>query len=63
MLKNVVWIAVGAMFFAVVGVAMYRLQGPGEPVMNPLGVLSFSSLGACLASLIVSPESGSDWWK
>ena len=56
-MKNAVSIAIAAIFFATVGVALYRFQGPGEPVMNPLGVVSFGSLGACLGCLVTKPSS------
>ena len=54
-LKKSMLISLGAVVFALVGVALYRLQGSGESLMNPLGVVSFASLGACLGCLAIEP--------
>jgi hypothetical protein len=49
-------VLLGSVIFALVGVALYRLQGSGETLMNPLGVVSFASLGACLGCLAIEPR-------
>ena len=51
--KNGSLVLLGSVVFALLGVALYRLQGNGMTLMNPLGVVSFASLGACLGCLAV----------
>gem|GEM_PF-5288859 len=55
--RNQLLIALGAVVFAAMGVALYRWQGPAEtPIMNLWGVVSFASLGACVGCLVVDPS-------
>jgi hypothetical protein len=55
-LKKSTLVTLGSLVFALVGIALYRLQGSGESLMNPMGVVSFASLGACLGCLAVEPK-------
>jgi hypothetical protein len=54
--KKCVLVSLGALVFALVGMALYRLQGSGESLMNPMGVVAFASLGACLGCLAIEPQ-------
>ena len=54
--KKSLLVSLGSLVFALVGVALYRLQGSGESLMNPMGVVSFASLGACLGCLAIEPR-------
>ena len=56
MLKKLL-IALGAVVFGMLGVALYQLQGPvEEPTMNYFGIVSFTFLGASLGCLALEPR-------
>lgn len=63
MLKKAL-IALGAVVFGMLGVALYQLQGPvEEPFMNCWGIVSFTFLGASFGCVAVeSPDTLSDFF-
>ena len=51
--KPFITVLLAAVFCALLGVVLYRWQGgQAEAMMNPFGVVSFASLGACFGCLI-----------
>ena len=56
---RVAWWALGG---AAVGVIALVIDAGGELAMNPLGIVSFAALGACLGCLQTKDEVPGDPW-
>ena len=56
---NVAQWAIGG---AILGLVAWNLDAGGELAMNPLGVVSFTALGACLGCLRTKDDTPFDSW-
>lgn len=56
-MKNIFLIGLGTFVFSLLGLALYRLQGPAEnPVMNLWGVIAFAAVGTSLGLIVAEPD-------